>query len=220
MKVPTGRRLIIPTAAAVAILSAVVLVPPALAAPLQQLPATMHAASGHGGTPGTGEHEGGSAAHPSQPSGTMPTMPGQEAFGTIQEIVRILEADPKTDWSKVNLEGLRQHLIDMNELTLNAHAVAARIDGGLRITVTGSGRTLAAIQRMVPAHAPMIDGHKGWQVTATLLPNGARLTATASDARESAHIRGLGFIGLMATGAHHQAHHLAIAEGKHPMHTY
>ena len=36
---------------------------------------------------------------------TTPTMPGQDAFfGAIQEIVRILEADPKTDWSKVNLE--------------------------------------------------------------------------------------------------------------------
>jgi hypothetical protein len=32
-----------------------------------------------------------------------PMMPGQDAFGAIQEIVRILEADPKTDWSKVNL---------------------------------------------------------------------------------------------------------------------
>ena len=43
---------------------------------------------------------------------STPTMPGQDAFGAIQEIVQILEADPKTDWSKVELEGLRQHLID------------------------------------------------------------------------------------------------------------
>jgi len=150
----------------------------------------------------------------------MPTMPGQEAFGTIQEIVQILEADPKTDWSKVDLAGLREHLIDMNELTMNARANSTEIPGGVKIMVTGTGRTVAAIQRMVPAHAPMINGHNGWQVTAKLLPNGARLTATASDPKEVAHIRGLGFIGLMATGAHHQVHHLAIAEGKQPMHTY
>ena len=44
----------------------------------------------------------------SQTSDTAsPTMPGQDTFGAIQEIVRILEADPKTDWSKVNLEALR-----------------------------------------------------------------------------------------------------------------
>lgn len=150
----------------------------------------------------------------------VPTMPGQEAFGTIQEIVRILEADPTTDWSKVDLAGLREHLIDMNELTMNARAVPAKIPGGLKIVVTGTGRTIAAIQRMVPAHAPMINGHDGWHVTAKLLPNGALLTATADDPKEVAHIRGLGFIGLMVTGAHHPAHHLAIAEGKHPMHVY
>ena len=32
-------------------------------------------------------------------SSSEPTLPGQDAFGTIQEIVRILEADPNTDWS-------------------------------------------------------------------------------------------------------------------------
>ena len=30
-----------------------------------------------------------------------PTMPGQDTFGAVQEIVRILDANPKTDWSKV-----------------------------------------------------------------------------------------------------------------------
>ena len=35
---------------------------------------------------------------------TMPTMPGEDAFGAIQEIVRILETDTKTDWSKVDLQ--------------------------------------------------------------------------------------------------------------------
>ena len=49
--------------------------------------------------------------------GLVPTMPGQEAFGTIQEIVRMLEADPATDWSKVNIGALREHLIDMDEVT-------------------------------------------------------------------------------------------------------
>ena len=96
----------------------------------------------------------------------VPTMPGQDAFGAIQEIVRILEADPKTDWSKVNLEALRQHLIDMNEVTLKADASVKQIDGGLEIAVTGDGRTLAAIQRMIPAHAQAINGLKGWSAKA------------------------------------------------------
>jgi hypothetical protein len=99
-------------------------------------------------------HHAGMAA---PPSGTIPTMPGQDAFGTVQEIVRILDADPNTDWSKVNIEALRQHLIDMNEVTLNAKAVATPVDGGTRYEVSGEGRTLEAIKRMVPAHTHEID---------------------------------------------------------------
>jgi hypothetical protein len=82
-----------------------------------------------------------------------PAIPGQDAFGAIQEVVHILDADPKTDWSKVALEPLRQHLIDMNEVTLKADADANTVDGGLEVTITGTGPTLVAIQRMIPAYA-------------------------------------------------------------------
>jgi hypothetical protein len=141
-----------------------------------------------------------------------PTMPGQEAFGAIQEIVRILDADPKTDWSRVDLEALRQHLIDMNEVTLKADADPKQIDGGLEIAITGSGRALVAIQRMVPAWAQTMNGHQGWSTKAAPLPNGELLTVTATDPKEIQHIRGLGFIGLLVSGAMHQPHHLAMAK--------
>jgi hypothetical protein len=147
-------------------------------------------------------------------SGTMPKEPGQDAFGTIQEIVQILEADPKTDWSKVNLETLRQHLIDMNEVTLKAEAAPKEIDGGLEITVTGSGRTIIAIQRMIPAWAQTMNGHLGWGTKATELPNGELLTVTATNPKEVQHIRRLGFIGLLVSGSHHQPHHLMMARGE------
>ena len=62
------------------------------------------------------------AQHVHDGEAIVPTMPGQEAFGTIQEIVRILEADPATDWSKVNIAALREHLIDMDEVTMRADA--------------------------------------------------------------------------------------------------
>jgi hypothetical protein len=217
----TTRKLAI-VSIAVGIASAAVLAQPIWAASSEQSPATEHVMPDHHQIPNVMPHHDGSMTetHGLPPANAMPTMPGQDAFGAIQEIVRILEANPNTDWSKVNLEALRQHLIDMNEVTLKANATAKPIEGGLEITVKGSGRTLVAIQRMVPAHAPMIDGHNGWHVKAALLPDGALLTVTADDAKEVAHIRGLGFIGVMATGAHHQPHHLAIAEGKRPMHTY
>ncbi len=143
----------------------------------------------------------------------IPTMPGQDAFGAIQEIVRILEADPGTDWTKVDLAALREHLIDMNEVTLRATAVDRTLDNGLRIDVTGSGRTLEAIRRMLPAHARELNGLPKWSAATEPLPDGVRLTVTSSDPTAAARIRGLGFIGLMVSGSHHQPHHLAMARG-------
>jgi hypothetical protein len=145
---------------------------------------------------------------------TTPTMPGQDAFGAIQEVVSILDADPKTDWSKVDLEALRQHLIDMNEVTLKADAAPKQIDGGSEIAVTGSGRTLAAIQRMIPAWVQRANGHNGWSAKAAELPNGELLTVTATNPKEVQHIRGLGFIGLLASGSWHRPHNLAMARGE------
>src|SRR6266540_5718608 len=146
--------------------------------------------------------------------GGVPTLPGQDAFGAIQEVVRVLESDPKTDWSKVDLEALRQHLIDMNDVTLQADVATKPVDGGLEVAVTGSGRTLAAIQRMVPAHAAEINGLNGWSAKTAPLDNGVLLTVTAGDPKEVQRIRGLGFIGILVSGSHHQPHHLAMAEGE------
>jgi hypothetical protein len=160
-----------------------------------------------GAMPMDGHHHAGTES-------AIPALPGQDAFGAIQEIVQMLDADPKTDWSKVNLRGLRQHLIDMNEVTLQADDSAKQIDGGLEIAVTGSGRALVAIQRMVPAWATAMNGHQGWSTKAAPLPNGELLTVTATDPKEIQHIRGLGFIGLLTSGSHHQMHHLAIAKGE------
>jgi hypothetical protein len=102
----------------------------------------------------------------------------------------------------------------MDEVTLRAAAAEKPIDGGLEVAVTGVGRTLEAIRRMVPAHAREIDGLHGWHANAAPLPDGILLTVTSTDPKEVAHIRGLGFIGLLASGAHHQSHHLAMAKGE------
>ena len=146
----------------------------------------------------------------------MPTEPGQAAFGAIQEIVQMLQADPMTNWSKVDIDALRQHLIDMNEVTMRADAQKEPIENGLRIKVTGNGRTLEAIQRMIPAHARDINGLYGWTVQAQAISNGEELTVTASNPADVQKIRALGFMGIMVQGTH-QMHHLAMAKGE-PMH--
>lgn len=149
-------------------------------------------------------------------SGPMPTQPGQSIFGTVKEIVHILEASPDTDWSRVNIPALRKHLIDMNEVALNADAKITRIQSGVRIKVTGAGRTLAAIHRMLAMHARTMDGRFGWHVSAEPLDNGDLLTVTSDDPAQVAKIQGLGFMGIMVYGTHHGRHHLAIARGDMP----
>jgi hypothetical protein len=163
-----------------------------------------------------GGHAGGMMMMQHRGMAKGPTRPGQDAFGAIQEIVELLSADPATDWSKVNIEALRGHLIDMNEVTLNAQVASKPVEGGLEMVVTGAGRTSDAIQRMVPAHAQEVtqSGLNGWTARTEKLDGGVRLTVTAADAKEAARIRGLGFIGVMASGSHHQAHHLAMAKGE------
>ena len=166
----------------------------------------------HGGMGG----HGGMHGQQSSAAGT-PTMPGQDAFGTIQEIVQILQADPTTDWSKVNIGVLRQHLIDMNDVTLNAVTAEHMLDKGIEIAVTGEGRTLEAIKRMVPTHVNELR-EIGWNANSDELPNGVKLTVMASEAQPLTKLKALGFMGIMVQGSHHQPHHLMMAKGQFAMH--
>ena len=146
-------------------------------------------------------------------------MSGQAAFGAMAEVVRILEADPATDWSKVDMERLRQHLIDMDEVVLRASVKATQVPGGLSMDVTGAGRTVQSIRAMVIPHAAELDAMPPWSAKAESIPDGVRLTVVArdpGDAKAVARIRGLGFAGLLAQGAHHGPHHLAMAKGEMP----
>lgn len=146
-------------------------------------------------------------------AGNIPTLPGQDAFGAIQEIVGILEADPATDWNQVNLVALREHLIDMHEVTLNTTVEERKVNDGLEILVTGTGRTQAAIQRLVPNQAKELNQLNGWRATTASLPEGVRLIVTSEVPSQVERIRALGFAGLLVSGGHHQQHHLAIARG-------
>ena len=141
------------------------------------------------------------------------TEGGQAAFAAIQEIVSALMADPVTDWSEVDIEALRRHLIDMDNVTLRARVTAEKIDGGARFLVTSDNPSvIASIRRMTVAHAATMNGVEGWTLDATEIPDGAALVATG----DSLKIRALGYIGLMTVGMHHQSHHLALARGLRP----
>ena len=142
------------------------------------------------------------------------TEGGQSAFAAIQEAVARILADPQTDWTRVDIEALRQHLIDMDNVTLRARVKTREVADGYRFEATSEGPAVtASIRHMVPAHVATVNGVEGWTMQAEEIPGGAALTVTSGD---PARIRALGFIGVMTVGMHHQTHHLALALGQNP----
>jgi hypothetical protein len=190
-------------------LGAVLLTPPLLA----QSPPAPH--PGHQPGHQMGHHVHGH--HTTAPADGAPTLPGQDAFGAIAEVVRRLEADSETDWSRVDLERLRQHLIDMNEVVLRSEVKSSQVPGGLAMDITGPPRTARAIRGMVAPHAAELDRMSEWSARTVPIPGGLRLTVAAraaEDTKTVARIRGLGFVGLLVQGGHHGPHHLAMAKGE------
>lgn len=147
------------------------------------------------------------------------TMPGNEIFGTIQEVIHKLEADPDTDWSKVNLEALRQHLLDMKAFTEEVSVVSQKnIKNGTMIQVKPeTERAVGALKRLFKMHPAMLKEEKGWEMVAKQNNNGWTITVTTKNKSEVEKIRALGYIGLLAEGAHHQYHHWMIATGQMQM---
>ena len=171
----------------------------------------LHAqAGGHQHTPGM-SHDSAMAAM------AAPNVEaGQAAFAAIAEIVRLLEADPGTDWSRVNLDALREHLRDMDRVMMHSRVVRTDVAGGLRMEVTGAGEVAEAIRRMLTAHAPMLESEMPVRAEAQPIAGGVALVVRARDASDTAlvqRLRGLGFAGLMARGDHHVRHHMMLARG-------
>ena len=144
------------------------------------------------------------------------TETGQSQFAAIAEIVTVLRDDPKTNWAKVNIDALRDHLMDMDAVTTQARVHKTVTDLRVTFTITGTGAVSPSIQRMVLAHSPMLKNATDWQLTAAQIENGATMTLLATSHEELTQILGLGFFGLMTIGAHHQGHHLMIAKGHSP----
>lgn len=148
-------------------------------------------------------------------AGPVPAEGGQSAFAAIAEVVKMLLADPATDWTRVDVEGLRQHLIDMDEVTLNASITTRNVTNGISAEVTGSGRTTAAIRRMLKAHASFTNPSGEFRANVAEIPGGARIEIVPDRPAPSAtaRIRGLGVIGWLSLDDHHAQHHLMIAKG-------
>jgi len=105
------------------------------------------------------------------------------------------------------------------ELVTTQATVNTQTEGRIvEFRVTGEGIVADAVARMATAHSPMLELATGWTVTAEPSTDGATMRIEVQTEQELARVLGLGFFGVMAIGAHHQAHHIQMASGEDPHH--
>jgi hypothetical protein len=170
----------------------------------------------HGST--AGQHGDHAPTHQHMQTPSPLTAAGNDVFGTIQEAIQKLDADPHTDWSKVNLEALRQHLVDMQNFTLHVEVlsqtpIAQGTKAEVRPTTKGSE---ASLKRVFAAHPAQLKRETGWDMHVAKRGDIFVLTVTTPNEAEVDRLRGLGYIGVMALGAHHQVHHWGMVRGESP----
>ena len=143
---------------------------------------------------------------------------GNAIFGTIQETIKMLDADPKTDWTKVDLEGLRQHLIDMENFTSGVDVLSnEKIEKGSKIVIRAKSKEAHfSLERALKAHPSMMQSETGWTMDVKQNKEQFTLIIETQKPEEVARLRALGYIGVMALGDHHQVHHWLMASGSNP----
>jgi hypothetical protein len=140
--------------------------------------------------------------------------PGQAIFGALREVLDRLEADPATDWTRVDLDALREHLVQMDLLFREAQVVREPLADGMRYAVRGGDEVLAAARSIGAMHARMLSAEApSWQMRVETRGEDVVFEVRSSDPEQQAKIRGLGFSGLLTLGAHHAQHHWAMATG-------
>ena len=78
---------------------------------------------------------------------------GTDPFAVIQEAIALLEANPDTDWSTVNIEALRLHLIEMQDMTLNVTVEQQPISFGFQAVITPTtNRALQSMSQVLSTH--------------------------------------------------------------------
>ena len=142
----------------------------------------------------------------------------REGFSAIQDRVRQLEADPDTDWSQVNIDALRTHLVDMDRVIMQANVTRSELENGMRYTVVGDGEVAESIKRMVPTHAEQMRSELDWSISTREQSSGVILEVTADESDDIAKIRALGFSGFMVLGEHHEPHHQQMSAGDDHQH--
>lgn len=180
------------------------------------LPAVLAAALGALATALAAPPAGPPAAAPAGgPAATPPAA--SAALAALADLVARLEADPATDWRRVDLEAARRHLADLERVTLRAEVAAEDVPGGVVLRVGGEDpATVAAIQRLLPERAARLGQARRWRVATAALARGLQVEIRSLDPREAGRIRALGLTGLLVAVPLDDAYLLGVARGEPP----
>lgn len=153
----------------------------------------------------------GAAAEPA----LRPPLLGPPALAVLAEILARLEADPATDWRRVDLEAVRAHLRDLDRVILAAEAEPRELVGGVELRVSGSdAASEAAIQRLLPAAAERLAAARRWRLATRPIEGGLLVEIRSRDPRETERIRASGLVALLVAAASDEAYLLDLARGE------
>ena len=142
---------------------------------------------------------------------------GTGPFSAIREAIGVLVNDKNTDWAKVNLDGFRIHLIQMEDITLNVSVVMFDIDGGFGVVVTPTTeRARLSLDEVLGTYPQQIYKETGWMMEASQVGGSFKIMVRTNNFDELPLLRGLGYIGVMAWGESHLPHHYGIVSGSVP----
>ena len=170
------------------------------------------------GTDDHSQHNTQPSMHHHMKSSSPLSSAGNYAFWTIQEAIEKLDADPNTDWTKVNMEALREHLVDMQNFTINVDVLSQKpVKKGMEAVVRPTTKSSEeSLERVFAAHPMQLKKEIGWDMKVEKKGDLFTVKVTTDKPAEVAKIRGLGYIGAMAMGAHHQLHHWSMVKGENP----
>ena len=94
----------------------------------------------------------------------------------------------------MNIDALREHLLDMDKLVTGANVIEFKLENGARFEVTGSGDVLKAIKTMVPAHTIELNKMQEYIASTEVTENGVFMTVESVDDKTIAKINGLVFL--------------------------
>jgi len=106
----------------------------------------------------------------------------------------------------------------MRNFTLDVDVIKqTRIKNGIEVILAPNNKQVGeSLVRVFAAHLGQLKKETGWDMKTFKQGNSYKITVTANAQEDIVKIQGLGYIGIMTWGNHHQSPHWMMAKGGNP----